>query len=604
MTTAPVLSIYEEQQVAVYGQAVQELLSGRPKTFIENFFWIEAKESHQEVPMTLTPNQEIVHQVLFGDLTSYLTGVEAVLPKDRQATMTSFFQAVTCAYAFVLPGNHAVFVYQDERTGDQLKKRMETFRMRLPGLWFWKHDDEERILTSDRKDYMELEFYDKGKYVGKSSITIVSAGAEEFGRGISPTFVVYDEYDIYRSLNLVSKISDALAPNAWVIKASTPNGMGQLYTDYFAIKEGRAGGKAFALYCFMNPLNRMEEGHMKAPPAFAWDFDLLPEHRRILDSPEWAKDSVFRHSLVDTKEFLRWWEWERQRIRQTLESEGRASEKLVLAYMEQDHCTNDQDCWMGFAVTPFEQEVILSYRKRAQSNLPPIDRELAPDFRLRIWETRQPGMVYACGMDCAEGSKKGDAIAAYIKSADGNYVAALYGRCDLTVATNHILETCRNLYGEALFAPEVDGGWGRFVVEVARSIGYRNIWKEPARAGEDMDKYAIKPDRYGWRTQGNKEMMKEYGIARFNSWSVKIWDIDFIRDASRYDPDSQRHTSDRLMAYFITEMITHYNMKFGSQFARLCADTGGPKARLISQRHSRVRVTNAYKSSSGVWGES
>jgi hypothetical protein len=278
--------------------------------------------------------------------------------------------------------------------------------------------------------------------------------------------------------------------------------------------------------------------------------------------------------------FFRWWEWKAQGVRQQLEKDGIRDEKRVLGEMMAEHALDDRRCWKNFGKTPFDEGVLDDYLQWGKGKGVRQDRNITPGFRFKMYEPPVPGMAYACGMDCAEGSPLGDPIAAYLKDATGKYVASFYGKADLGLATKALVEVLW-LYGtgehEPLFAPEVDGGWGLYAVEVARLVGYRNIWRVPPKPGADMDKYAISPDRYGWRTQGNKDDMLQRGVAHFNNRDNIIWDEGFLRDASNFDPLTQKHTSDRLMAYSITESITDDNHKknFGRQFTAMALKVQG-----------------------------
>jgi hypothetical protein len=599
----------EREQALLYPEALRELHRGHPRAFIEGFLSVEDKVTGQVVPFLYTANQRVLDGLMFQGLSSYLDPLEWVILKDRQATVSSKLLAVLFSLAVNIPAVHAVHVFQDERTGDMLKKRLELYWRSLPG-WFFNHDGMGLRIDSSRKDYMEVGFYapsDAASPQAVSSVTIVSASAEEFGSGISPSRVVYDEYDLYRDLDLVGRIDAGLGQNAWRVKASTPRGLRYLHQDYWAIRDG-AGGHAVALYCFMNPQNRLEEGHIRAPQAYRGRFEHLPEHRRIVESAEWGAHSVHKE---DQWGFLRWWEWERQMIRQRLAAQGVYNEKRVLDEMEQDHLTNDQLCWMTLSTTPFDAEVLERCRKRAQAGARADGADLS-GARRQIWRTPQPGMAYACPMDCAEGYKLGDELVAYVRDADGNYAACLSGHVDLAAFTKDAVRLCR-LYNDALFAPEVDGGLGLAAISIARDMGYTNIWRVPPKETEDGDRMRARPfeERYGWRTQGQKQEMKQRGIMAVNAGDASVWDMALIRDMSMYDPDSQRHTSDRLMAFFIGEMITRRDgHRFGAQFWGQARSAGRPAARLAEDaerdlagvRAMRERRGSPSPAGAGIWG--
>ena len=600
------LTELERVQAVLYPEALRELHRGHPRAFIEGFLRVEDKITGQIVPFLYTENQRVLDERLWARMGAYTEPLEAVVLKDRQATVSSLLLGVMFALAVNIPAVHTVHVFQDERTGDMLKKRLELYWRSLPG-WFFNSDGEGLRIDSSRKDYLEIGFYrpvDAARPEAVSSVTIVSASAEEFGAGIAPSRVVYDEYDLYKDLDLVGRIDAGLGQNAWRIKASTPRGLRYLHQDYRAIKDGLAGGVAIALYCFMNPQNRLGEGHIRAPGAFRGGFELLPEHRRILESEEWRAHSVHRS---DPLGFLRWWEWERQMVRQRLAAQGIYSEKRVLDEMEQDHLTNDRDCWMTLSTTPFDAEVIESFRKRAASGAK-ADGAEPSGARLQVWQPSMPGMAYACPMDCAEGYKFGDELVAYIRDADGNYAAALSGHVDLAAFTKDVVRLCRR-YNDALFAPEVDGGLGLAAISIARDMGYANIWRVPPKDADD-DRVRPFEERFGWRTQGQKQEMKQRGIMAVNNGDATVWDMALVRDMSMYDPDSQRHTSDRLMAFFIGEMITRKDgHRFGRQFwsqarqsvrASLLAPDEADAGEM--ERVRRIRQGIPQPSGAGVWG--
>lgn len=587
MTPSAIAPQSQEEQLAAarafgekFGPAFDDLLDGHPQKMIEGFLSIDDKEQARIVPFILNRNQQFIMDEVFDYIGHWSDGLDEVWLKDRQATFTSLMQGVGFAFVVNLPNIHAVHVFQDVDTGKQLMDRLGLFWDRLDPLVL-NHDGRVIKRTGDSRTELTLEFWEEGKLVGTSSYLIVSAGSREFGSGIAPNFIILDEYDLYPNLDLVGRLEEGKAPNCKLFKISTPRGMKQLHTDYFAAKEGRSGAHAVAVYCFQNSRNSMEEGHRLAPPKFRGGFDLLPEHRRILESSEWAERTAFR-TEEEVKGFFRWWEWKRQGIRQRLAALGIFDEKRVLGEMEAEHCSNDRTCWHNLGVTPFDTEVLDDYTDWAKKSNEKLKRKPesigVPGVAVYMIDSPQPGMAYACGVDCAWGQGAGDDVVAYIKDAAGNYACTLRGQgtFDLVAYTKALVGLLWE-YGkgewEPLLAPEVDGKLGILMIEVARMMGYRNFWKVPQKPGENYDKYSLNPDKLGWRTQNNKEDMLQTLIAKCNNRHMRILDLGFLRDAGNYDPKTQKHTADNLMAAAITEMITNAdNMNgFGRQFAKMAA---------------------------------
>ena len=557
--------------------AFEDMLCGQPAQMMESFLSIDDKTTAMVVDFALNNNQRYVHQEVFEQLEHWRDGFEAVIANDRQATMTSMFQGAGFSFVISFPNIHLVHVFQDKDTGEQLMNRLGLFWGRL-NPWLLNHDGLIVKKVGDSKNELALEFWEGGKLLGRSSYLIISAGSREFGAGIAPNFILYDEYDLYPDLSLVARIDAAKGPNCKTVKLSTPRGMKQLYTDYTAAKEGKSAAKAIALFCFQNDANRMRPGHPLSPPAYRHDFALLPEHEHILGSAEWHERSIFE-TPADAKDFFRWWEWKRQEIRQRLAVDGIYDEERIRGEMEAEHMTNDRTCWRTLGKSPFSAEILDDYEKTSRLKPAKWEGPICPGVTMTVYESPQRNMVYACGMDCAEGAGLGDDAVAFIKDALGNYVATFRGSgtFDLMQMTKAMVYELWK-YGkderEPLFAPERDGGWGGAVVTAARDMGYRNFWKTPPKPGEDYDKYSLKPERFGWRTQGNKEEMKQFGVARFNNRDNRIWDLRLQRAMTNFDPqDQKRHTPDDLMAYFITEAITNpdHPKGFGRQFATMCA---------------------------------
>lgn len=567
-----------------YLPAMTDLLKGKPRRMKETFFVIDDKSLARVVPWRYNGNQAYVHEQVWEKLEHWRDGIDVVILKDRQATMTSSFQGDCLSFVVNFANIHAVHVFQDVDTGKQLMERLGLFWDRLPSRMKGEDGGHDGLIVKkigDSKTELLLEFWSNGVMIGTSSYLIISAGSREFGAGIAPNFIILDEYDLYQNLDLVARLDDGKAPNCKIVKMSTPRGMKQLHTDYFAAKEGRSGALAIALYCFQNAQNFMEEGHLLAPPKFRGDFELLPEHRRIRESPEWAERSAF-HTDEEVKGFFRWWEWKRQGIRQRLAALGIFDEKRVLGEMEAEHCSSDRLCWHNLGVTPFDADVLDDYTEWGKKAVEKLKRRVdslnIPSVSLYMYEAPQPGMAYACGVDCAWGQGSGDDVVAFIKDAAGEYVCTLRGQgtFDL-VAFTRALVTLLWEYGkgewEPLLAPEVDGKLGVLMIEVAKMMGYRNFWKIPQKPGEAYDKYSLNPDKLGWRTQNNKEDMLQTLIAKFNNRHMRILDLGFLRDAGNYDPKTQKHTFDNLMAGGITEMITNADNinGFGVQFAKMAA---------------------------------
>jgi hypothetical protein len=581
MTTATVGSVDLEAFSRIFGHVERQLALGKPGPMIEAFLRVEDKDTQELIPFSLNANQRFAHQLIFEPQARHTDPYSWVIVKDRQATMTSFFEAEKFCRVLRLPNVHVVHTFQDTETGKQLRKRLDLFKEVWPKPLLQPFQDavgnvwQAHVVTDSRRD-LEVRHYRNNVLLGSSSYLIVSAGEHEFGAGIAPTDVIYDEYDLYTDLDLVGRIENAKGKQSRTTKLSTPRGQRQLFTDYNDAKNGKSGEQALAIFWFQNDRNSMREGHQLSPPAYASQFDLLPEHQAIVDSPEWEERSVFR-TEEEIHSAFRWWEWKRMEIRRRLEAKGIYDERKVMNEMEAEHCSNDRDCWSVGTNSPFDRDQTKFLDGMARERTPRI-KQLAPGVTLRIWQPPQPGMMYACGMDCAEDQPLGDAVAAYIKSATGVYCAELItsGQTGLTKISRALIPELWE-WGtgrfEPLFAPEVDGGLGLLPIEVAKDMGYRNIWKIPRKPTDTDARYATKKDKYGWRTQNNKEDMKQTGIANLNSGQVEVYSQELLRDMSNFDINSPKHTSDRLMAYFITEMITNGPVLFSRQFKNLAAQS-------------------------------
>lgn len=579
--------VLTEEEARSFGErfllAADALLHGQPGPMIEAFLFIDAKDTLDIVPFVLNENQLLVHERLFGALTGWGEPFEAVIAKDRQATMSALFQAVGFVSVVNLQNVHVIHVFQDADTGKQLMKRLDLFWDKLDPL-ILKHDGLEIRKVGDTKGELALEHWENGELVAKSSYLIVSAGAREFGSGIAPNFYIFDEYDLYPDLDLVKRLDAGKGTASKTVRMSTPRGQKQLYHDYFAAKEGRSGAQAIILLSFQNLSNGMRAGHPLSLPRFRDSFGLLPEHRAILDSPEWEERSAFKGR---EHEFFRWWEWKRDEIRRRLKAEGIHDEERVLGEMEAEHCSNDRDCWLVSGRSPFRREVLREYHallaEREKVQGPLVYKDVVPGVQLVVLAPPQLGMAYACGMDCAEGRGPGDDAIGLIKDARGNYVAAMLARGNFDLAQmTKALVTLLWQYGEGpwepVFAPERDGGFGAFAADVAWEMGYRKIWCTPQKPTESNDRYALNAGEHrGWRTQGNKQEMMLRGVANFNNRDTLILIKEFLTAAGAYDPATERHTADVLMAYFITESITDMDHPkgYGLQFASMASKVKG-----------------------------
>lgn len=561
-----------------------ELNQGRPRRAIEALLTIEDKMSRRLVPFIYNSNQRFIDDAVFAGRTSRFDPINAVIVKDRQATWTSLVLAVIFVNVIFFENTHAVVVFQDEETGKVLKKRIDTFWRMLHPLAITDDECSVRLRSSD-KAFFEVGFYDRtagqdpdtnthAQPLGISSIDIVSAGAKEYGAGITPTFFFADEFDLYQALDLVGRIEDGFPQSGAKFYGGTPRGRKQLHTKYRDILDN-GGGKALAIYWFMNSENQMPPGHDFAPANVRGDFELLPEHVKQLESLHWQERSVFQ-GYQSVQNAFRWWEWKRNDIRNRLVSEGIYDERLVLAHMEQEHMSNDVDCWLGSTLSPFDQAVTAEYGRRSDLFRPRQVKPLSAGLTLTVWEEPQNGVFYACGMDCAEGYKMGDEIVAYISDPDGNFVARVAGRVDIMAASREIVKVCE-WYHDALFAPEVDGGLGYVALSAARDTSYPNVWEQPRKReidgrGSNINDIVPYDKKYGWRTQGNKVEMLQYLVSSYNSRGIMVWDSDFLRDAANYAPGEQRHTSDRLMAAGITRAITRKGHAWGDQYWSLAAN--------------------------------
>ena len=144
------------------------MLCGQPAQMMESFLSIDDKTTAMVVDFALNNNQRYVHQEVFEQLEHWRDGFEAVIAKDRQATMTSMFQGAGFSFVISFPNIHLVHVFQDKDTGEQLMNRLGLFWGRL-NPWLLNHDGLIVKKVGDSKNELALEFWEGGQLLGRSS---------------------------------------------------------------------------------------------------------------------------------------------------------------------------------------------------------------------------------------------------------------------------------------------------------------------------------------------------------------------------------------------------------------------------------------------------
>lgn len=109
----------------------------------------------------------------------------------------------------------------------------------------------------------------------------------------------------------------------------------------------------------------------------------------------------------------------------------------------QEYPQNDAEAFTKTGSSPFDQEWVIEQLKIADAE----DKLRAPirlcDGRIRIWEKPRPSMLYAAGLDCAQGiGQSGNPDNTSLKILDryGKMVAAWDGRLELTEAAPEIAQ--------------------------------------------------------------------------------------------------------------------------------------------------------------------
>lgn len=115
--------------------------------------------------------------------------------------------------------------------------------------------------------------------------------------------------------------------------------------------------------------------------------------------------------------------------------------------------------------------------------------------KITVWEPPEPDEDYLIVLDPSEGSADDPQAAVVLKRSSLEQVAAWHGYVDRMDLGDQMF-MLGHLYGEALIAVEMSGGWGHSPLVVLRKRGYTRLYREVVE-GKKRRKRGI---RYGWYT--------------------------------------------------------------------------------------------------------
>jgi hypothetical protein len=210
--------------------------------FINNFCEIYDKEVGEYVPFMLYPVQE-------DYIRDYFEFEKLIINKSRQCGFTWVTCGILIYNLLFMDGQQCLVLSKTGEDSFEVIRRIKSMLDRLPD--FMRPDDKSYKVNTKKQITLQDRRLNNGSVITGSSIKSATT-AEGSGRGGNFTNIMWDEAaHVDKKVNcqaLYNSISPTLSKNGKFVINSTPNGLGNFYSEMFLKAE--AGENGFHVFKF------------------------------------------------------------------------------------------------------------------------------------------------------------------------------------------------------------------------------------------------------------------------------------------------------------------------------------------------------------------
>lgn len=429
-----------------------------------------------------------------------MTGKKAIVLKARKEGITTCIAALFFLDSVNNANTESVVIAHDLKTTEMIFRIIKRFWEKLPD-----HKRPEAKYASKR------EFYWPGL---DSSFFVGTAGAKEFGRGLTPTNVHGSEVAFWPGGDeIVAGLLEAVPEDGNVFLESTANGLGNYFQEEWESAEnGQSVFKPLFYPWFIFP-----------------EYTKKPEHGFKMTEGE-AKLAK-RHKLTAGQ--IAW---------------RRDKAKALKKKLPQEHPSDAAEAFISSGNPYFDREALMEALGRCTDPgipvVPPQFAKLcsAREESLRVWKYPEDGRRYVVDGDPAEGlDDKGDPdfCSADVLDADTwEQVATLHGRWG-THEFGMLLAELGHWYNTALLGIERNNHGHAVLDAVIHTAGYPLMGQRPwggVYCHEEFDvKKATKNKRPGWPTTPKTKYLALDGLEESIAGSdIKFNSAATVRELVRY----------------------------------------------------------------------
>lgn len=471
------------------------------RAFIEDFFYIEDRNTQRRIPFKFRPVQ-----------INYWERMNAgarrlVVVKARQAEVSSIVEADYTSYAMLTPGVSVVCFVQkpEEITVPKHLNRVKLFAYSVP------QEIRPRIVKENASTiaFGFKDTADKPEQV--SEITYISAGSPDAPRGGTYHYAhltEYDSWDISDAEAIFRSLEGLPDASVVVVESSPKHADGPLRRMFKNARAGLGNFEPVVYPWFWVPEYRVRPGHPRSKPEWRGDFTPSATEALLMHNQGLEIDQIrWRRRMIDAAASLFG-----DADQPGEEALLRAEEEFLIEYLE-----SEETCW-AMTGTPAMPGYYLA--KLLREAVAPLPMQGIPG--LRVWLPPETGDDYVVMGDPAEGLTTSHLSAAVVRRVRDWAHCATFRAHTPPGEFGGVLVSLGHLYNNALIGWERNNhGWG--VDEKVKALNYPYVYLFHGIGDQRGD------DRRGFpTTKWNKPSLVTGAHAEMTAERWHSWDSELI----------------------------------------------------------------------------
>lgn len=562
-----------QEQVDLLRRAISYSKAGHPRLFMESFMSVKAKDG-TTLPFKFLPTQVEAYRGTFGSLTGWSQPLEAVIEKSRQVSISTLYRGCDFVFRCTMDGYRSLLMTDSDDRTRLLLESDDFYWSTLPKwvkvLMNLRRGDE--LAQAGFAWNLDMRHLLWGKPLqetggvfeplGNSTLVCVSAGGKNAAIGTNFKFRHFAEVGKYTSSEkkVFADVMASKAPGVWDIYESSVDGKVHADTEepkYFWVKSqeakrGETDVKRIPLYWYKNPAYAYDKDSLEALPA---------DRRSPLEytNSELALIQRFRQDgILDEAEHERKIRFRRKEVKSYTATQNGDAKRGEAIFIK-EYFEDDELAWVDIGLSRFDLDIMGQMAADA-ARVRPIFEANISGMRVRKWKLPHQTGSYVSGMDIGAG-RGGDSTIFYVMEQRTGIVVAS-AESDQTpvyTAVKIALELLSE-YNQGIFCWENNGPGAaveRIAVEIRRTIQEKppRLFRRRPKMREDISSKAFMDRPYGWDTTGqSKERLFLELQASVNARDIWAYSPELVSALQAYDPESKKHTSDRVMALAIANV--------------------------------------------------